>query len=165
MKHSTYINGLGTVTYEESFFLGRKKVHIDDIPCGNIDKTQYTYIDKEGNKKIFNLKGNFLLGVTIEENSQVHTIIGKPKWYEIAIVAFIFAFTLVWGNSVNLVKILPIFGGAVGGAIGGVFAAGAMIAMRTAKKTWLKILIGIGIFATSILVNSLLAMAFLSALA
>ena len=164
MKDNAYINGLGTVTYEESFFLGKKKIYVNGEPCEKIGKKQYFHLDKEGKRTFIALKGNFVLGVTVEVDGQTYTITNKPKWYELIFFILPLAFVLGWGVSVDLVKIFPVFGGAIGGAIGGAFGAVALIAQRRIKRIWLKILVGLGIFALSVLLNHLIAMATLAAL-
>ena len=165
MKATTYIKDIGTITYDESFFSGKKNLYVNDVPCEKLDKKQYLYTDKEGNKKRFKLKGNFAIGVMVEINEQTYTIIEKTKWYELILCLLPFIFTVVWGNNVSLCKIFPVFGGAVGGAIGAAFGICTLYATRVVKPIWLKILIGLGIFALSIIINNLLAVAFLIALA
>lgn len=157
MQEKAYIEEIGTVTYSETFFLGRKELYVDDVLCKKVGKKEYSYTDKDGNTANLSLKGSFISGVTISNGAKNFTLISKPKWYELFIFMLIVLFPIIWGNNVATVEVLPVFGGAVGGAIGGAFAVMSLYTMRFFKRISMKMLVGIGIFALSIFFNFAMA--------
>ena len=49
----------------------------------------------------------------------------------------------MWGNSVELCKIIPVVGGAIGGAISGVISVLALVFSKRTKNILYKVLIGL----------------------
>lgn len=164
MKSKTFVDQIGTVTYDESLFLGRKKLYVDDVLCEKVGKKQYVYTDKDGKTTNLSLKGNYISGVTVSDGINIYSIIDKPKWYEYLFFAVIVLFHIIWGNSIALVQILPLVGGAIGGLIGAVFAVLALCIMRLLKSVGLKVLIGFVFLGASILFNYCVCIVILSAL-
>ena len=74
------------------------------------------------------------------------------KWYEAVLSLLIFVFILVWGSNTSLCAICPIVGGAIGGAVAGVFTFLSLFFMKATNKLWLKLLIWFGCFAGAVLV-------------
>ena len=159
INHATY----GTITYEESFWTGKKLIYINGKPLDKIDKKTFMY-SKDFKNTMFKLKGNFLTGVKLCSNTEEITLIIPAKWYEMALSIFIVAFTLAWGNIPSAVAIFPIVGGAIGGGVGGIMMVLNMYLMRLVKKWWLKIIIWLCVFATTLLILFILAIALVSIL-
>ena len=74
----------------------------------------------DGSELRISVKGNFVSGVTMSINgTEEIQVVPKMKWYEIVFSLPIFMLIIIWGNSVPLCKIIPVMGGAIGGAISG----------------------------------------------
>ena len=164
MKQTTYIDHIGTITYEESAMSGNKTLTINGYNCPKVGKKDYTYVAQNGTVVSVKIKGNFMTGVKLIDAVGKHEIVAKPKWYELAIVILSLMVPIVWGNSVELCKILPLLGGAVGGALGGVFGVLALFAMKKFKTPAVKVILGLGTVALGIIVNYVLCIAILAAL-
>ena len=87
----------------------------------------------------------------------------SAKWYEYALSAFIFIFILVWGNVVALCELLPLVGGAIGGAISAFFGMMNLFTMRLVSKPYFKILIFLAYFAATVIVCWGIGLAIISA--
>ena len=157
VQHETY----GEITYEESFWIGKKVLYINNQPLKKISKNTF----ETDTGEIITLKGNYLYGVSATIGSETIQLTAKVKWYEIVLSLIPFIFILFWGNSTALVNIFPIVGGAIGGAIGGLFAMLNLLTIKGVKAVWIKILISLGMFAAAILICFAIAMAIIGAVA
>ena len=72
---------------------------------------------------------------------------------------------IVWGNNVALCSIVPIVGGAIGGAISGVMGVLNLYAMRSVKNVGIKLAIFAGMLVATFGICYVLALLLLSALA
>ena len=119
MKYTIENERYGTIVYSEGLMLGRRSITLNGKPMTKVNKRLFTSDDGRVKISIAGdlFKGEKLLINNIDEIS----VIPPCKWYEIAITVFIIAFLITWGNVVSLVKIIPIVGGVVGGAISGLF--------------------------------------------
>ncbi len=154
----------GKIVYNESFWTGKKDITIDGKPLVKLARNVYRYNDGEKDINV-QIKGSFLNGISFIIEGRTIQVTPKPKWYEHVLAWMTVAFVAVWGGSPQLCSIFPIIGGAIGCAIAGGTAVASEYAMRQVKNPLLKILIGLGCFAACIIVNFLLAVAFLSAVA
>ena len=164
MKQTTYIDHIGTITYEESAMSGNKTLTVNGYNCPKVGKKDYTYVNQNGAVVQVKIKGSFMSGVKLTDATGTYTIVDKPKWYELFIVILGIMFPIIWGNSVELCKILPILGGAVGGGLGGLFGVLALFAMKKFKTPAVKVILGLGTVALGIIVNYVLCIAILAAL-
>jgi|GEM_PF-496271 len=167
MKKTIVIAGLGRVTYEESFWTGKNKVYVNDVLATKLDKKTFECQPDSNSKETttINLQGNFLMGVTLNINNASYRVIEKLKWYEILIALLTFVFSLVWGNSIALVAIFPIAGGAIGGGIAGICALSGLVICKSLPKAWQKVLVLLGFFVLSVLLGYLAAEIILSLMA
>ena len=138
-KHET----IGEIEYYESAWTGKKELSINGTPLEKVNKTTYKYV--KGEKEIVaNFDGNYLSGSKLTIENQTVQLTPAVKWYEVVLSIFIVAFVCIWGNVEALCKIVPIIGGAVGGAISGLLAVLNLLAMKATSKIWLKLLIWFG---------------------
>ncbi len=133
----------GDIVYEESFWTGKKTVSINGTPLEKISKKQFRLQDGG----TVTVSGNFLQGACLNLNGETIRLTPKLKWYEVVLCILPLIFTLTWGNIPALCDIVPVVGGMIGGAIGGVFSMVGLYAIRSVKPLWLKIVIGIASFA------------------
>ncbi len=148
---------IGLLTYDESFFSGKKVISIEGKEARKISKTKYVitktiqnetgdYVDKE--IEIY-LSGSVMSGVKIYIDDDSYQVLPKPIWFEIVIPILFAVITIIWGNVSSLVKILPLVGGAVGGLVTGLVNVIGFSLSRLNDKKPLKLLylIGFGILA------------------
>ena len=128
----------GDIVYEESFWTGKKSVLLTVLLWKNIEK-QFRLQDGG----TVTVSGNFLQGACLNLNGETIRLTPKLKWYEVVLCILPLIFTLTWGNIPALCDIVPVVGGMIGGAIGGVFSMVGLYAIRSVKPLWLKIVIGI----------------------
>lgn len=143
---STY----GEITFIESFWTGKKQVLLNDQKLKKVDKNIFVFTDEEGKDIHVLLNGNYINGTTITIGSETIQATAKAKWYEYALAIMIFMIVLIWGNSKELCSIIPIVGGAIGGAINGVMSFSTLIIMKPIKNVLVKILIALGMLAATI---------------
>ena len=97
-------------------------------------------------------------GVKLVTDAEEIVLLPPPTWYEIVFTAIAFGLIFVWGNSVALCSILPLVGGAIGGAIIGAGVVVNLMLMRRAKSVGKKLLIGLAIFAATFFVCLLIGL-------
>lgn len=135
IQHEKY----GEITYEESSWTGRKSLSINGAPLEKVSKKEFRTQDG----KTATIGGNFLIGATLLIEGESIRLTPKIKWYEIALCIIPFILILVWGNVAALVKIVPVVGGAIGGAISALMSVLSLFVMKSVKLTWQKVLIGV----------------------
>lgn len=135
----------GTIIYEESFWLGRKSLTVNGSPLRKISKKQFELTDGS----TVSICGNYYSGLSLLIGSKNITIMPKLKWYELVLCIMPFILNLVWGNVVALCEIVPIIGGAIGGAICGALSFVSLYLIRTVKPTWLKIIVAFAMLGAS----------------
>ena len=161
----------GTITYEESFFIDKKKLYFNGVEAQKTGKNTFIInmkqvVDGEVKEEtvVFTLTGSLLTGVSLVVGYEVITIIPKTKWYEYVLFFLPVAIIIVWGNSVELCQIVPVVGGAIGGAISGLFSVIAISFSKRTKNVFLKVLIGLASLAITFIVCALVASMLLSAI-
>ena len=159
-QHDVY----GQITYEESFWTGKKTITIENTPLSKTDKTHYAYT-VDGETVAAEVKGNSFMGVTLTIKNETIYLSQKPAWYVLALSVLMFIFVIVWGNSPTLCEIFPIVGGAIGGFVSALFAMLNVSLANKTKKSLFKILIGLGLFVATVLVCYAITSALLSAVA
>lgn len=163
MKTITQHPVYGSITYEESFWIGKKQVSINGVLLQKRDKKSFIYNDGETTKTVV-VMGGFVGGVKLSISGEVIPVVPAPKWYEILCSIVIVMLILVWGNSVVLCSILPIVGGALGGAVSGAMAVLNLVAMRSMKEWWQKLLLWVGMLFGTVLICYVLALVIIGAL-
>lgn len=133
----------GEIVYEEGFWTGKKAIAINGKPLTKIDKKTFKINLNDTNEKketFVNVEGNYLMGVSLLIKDKTIEIYPKLKWYEIMLCIIPFILNLIWGNSVALCKIIPIVGGAIGGAISGIFTIAGLVFIKKANTIFMKLL-------------------------
>ena len=155
INHEKY----GEIIIEESFWTGKREIFINRQPLKKIGKREYEFKEDE-KSTIVHLTGNFAGGLVAEINGEKIQLTPKLKWYETILPILLAVLIFVWGNNVQLCKIIPIVGGAIGGAIIGALTFFSIVISKSTKNILLKILIqvamGILTFAACWLVATLI---------
>ena len=149
----------GEIVYNESFWTGKRSLKINGVEAIHLDGKNYVINDTTAR-----LKGNYISGVKLAIGVDEIEIVPSPKWYEILCAVFLLAFVTVWGNSVALCSIVPLAGGAIGGAIAGVCAVLSIFLMKMTKNVGFKLLIWLGMFALAVLSCFFVALAIITAM-
>ena len=160
LNHSFY----GDITYEESFWTGKRKISINGTALDKIDKKTFAFY-RDGKPVYVSISGNFLTGTKLVIENTTVSVTPPAKWYELVCSISIFVLILVWGNSVALCSIVPIVGGAIGGGISGALGVTNLFVMKSIKNVWLKLLVWLGFLIGTFLICFAIGMAIVSALA
>lgn len=145
----------GTVIYEENAWTGKKKIKINDVELQKTGRNKWTY-EFGGESLEVSVKGSFLMGAVLTIGNENIQVTEKPTWYSYVLSVLTVAFVIIWGASVTLVKIFPIVGGALGGAISALYAVLNLYLAGKVKSAGYKLLIGLGMFVAAVLTCYLL---------
>ena len=156
ISHPTY----GIITYDESFWTGKKTILFDGIPLQKVSKNTYLLpanpADPESNPVTFTVKGNMVGGVTITNGTETITLFQKAT-----------ATDYILGILPAVLFFLFILQGAIGGAIAGMMSVGGILLMKTRPNMKQKLLISLGasavILAIGVTIIVLTVMASLAA--
>ena len=135
VQHPIY----GDIVYEEGFWLGKKFITINSVPAKWVGKNEFL-LESENNVLNIKLKGGYTVGASLIINDDIIELTAKPKWYEVVLSILIFAFVLSWGSNEFLRSIIPVPGGALGGAASGIMGLLNLMMMKKRKKVWQKLL-------------------------
>ncbi len=141
MKSVVQSEKYGEIVYEESFWTGKKNVNINNQPLNKINKTTFQLPDGEQ----ATVKGNFLYGSKLFIGQETITVTPPIKWYEIVLSLLPFLLIMVWGNVVALCEIVPVVGGAIGGAVSAMLSVLNVFFIKCVRPVWLKILITVAV--------------------
>ena len=161
MKVKTKHETLGEVEYIENAWTGKKEISINGNKLEKINRTTFKYV-KDEKEVVAKIEGNYLGGSKLVVEDQTVQLTPKIKWYEAMLSIMIVLLICVWGNVVALCQIVPIIGGAVGGAISGLFAMLNIMVMKATSNIWLKLLIWLGFMVATFLTCYLGAIIYLS---
>lgn len=151
----------GTIEYSDNIWTGARVITVNGKPTKKIGKKTYIYETEDGRKYTLSYVGNETTGATLDFDGEKFEVVPKIIWYEIILAILPLLFNIIWGNVKALVAIFPIISGAVGGAINGACIILSLSLMKRVKNPLLKILVGLGVLAISILVCYLIALAIL----
>lgn len=163
MLHEITHEKYGEIVFDENFWTGKKKLSINGTLLNKVARRKYS-LNHDGAEKEVTLVGNYLAGSSIEIDGEKIQLTPRIKWYEMIIPIIFAAILLFWGTSVELCKIVPILGGAIGGAINGIFTILNIFCVKSVRKIYLKIIIAIVIGILNFLVCWFGAIIFLSLL-
>ena len=155
MKNSVQHPIYGTITYEESFWSGKRTITLGGTVMQKVKKNVYSWRNGVRNEEV-QVKGNALNGVSIIFRNEQIQLWPKPAWYDWLLSILPLLVLLIWGNSVALNSILPVVGGAIGGGIGGGAHVLGMILMRGksfGKKLLTALLVFLGAFGVAALIG------------
>lgn len=142
------VEGLGNLVYEENFWTGKRTVKLNGVTLEKRNKTTFAG-EVEGESVVANLYGNWFTGLDIECGEHKVNVIPKTLPMEYFFFIVIFMLDIIWGNSIELCKIVPVVGGAIGGAISGFGGVLTLIYSKQTNDKSNKLMIGIsGIIAT-----------------
>ena len=164
MKNEIISEKYGVITYEESFWSGKKIITINGAALQKMSKNEYI-LEEEERRILVRVKGNYLSGAKLIIDDEEILVSPKILWYEWLLSVIPFVLVLTWGNSEKAVKIFPIIGGAIGGAIAGCFLAVSIVLMKMTKKPLFKVLIGLASCVVTILLLYLAAKIYISMVA
>lgn len=153
----------GNITYEESVWSGKKKVYVNGVVATQINKLSFSFKHEEENIEVI-VYGNIFKGCTLKVGEERYEIYAKSLWYEYVLAILPFVFIMIWGNIPPLCEIIPVIGGAIGGAISGVMGVVSISFMKNTKNVLFKLLIGIGFFLVTVLICAGLGLALVNVL-
>lgn len=153
----------GNIVYEESFWTGKKSVKIDGVLLKSVNKNLFQLIQSE-EKIVVTLTGNFAKGATLNIGDEKYEISPKTLWYEYILFVLPFILIMVWGNSVVLCSIIPVVGGAIGGAISGGMGVVSLSLMKRQSNPLVKVLVGIGMLVAIFVICAVLGFAIMASL-
>ena len=144
IEHALY----GQIEYNEDIWIGTKTISINGINLTKEKKNIYVYDTGEEKIKVF-VQGNIYTGILLKIGEETVAVEKKAAWYETACSISIFVLILVWGNSEYLCSIVPIVGGAIGGAISGFMGFMDLLAMKACNSLPVKLIVWLAmLFAT-----------------
>ena len=159
IEHTIY----GQIEYSENIWTGKRDISINGVKLIKDKKNMYIY-DTGENKISVSVQGSMFAGIQLTIGKDIIEIEKKSAWYETACSIAIFVLVLVWGNNAYLCSIVPIIGGAIGGAISGGMAILNLRAMKSVKNVALKLTIWLAMLIATLGICFVLAIVFLSAL-
>ena len=149
MKVEIAVNG-NLLVYEESFWTGRRKLTFGGKELKRLNNKKFVLEPQgEGEEAVeFTINGNMFKGVTVSASVFAEPVTVRKPLSPLEYVLVI-------------LPIIPsVFFGAIGGAIGGLFAVASLYFLPKIKPIWLKITVGIEMCATAGLTAFLIAYAF-----
>lgn len=160
IKQSIQSEKYGEILYEESFWTGKKALSFGGAPLKRISKKDFQTVDG----RIGTVKGSYLFGSNLLIDDDDIRLTPKITWYEIVLWLFPIFLITIWGNLPQLCAIVPVVGGAIGGAISALLGCVGLFLMRGVKPVWTKVLIGLATTAVTFLVCFGVACAIIAAL-
>ena len=130
----------GQIDYTENIWTGKRQLQINGETLAKRSGKSFILQQEEGETRCY-IKGNFISGIRLLIGEDKIQLSRRAKWYELALSVFIWIFIIVWGNSAYLASILPIMGGAIGGAIAGFMAITNLNIIMQKTKVLAKILL------------------------
>lgn len=157
MKTTVDHVGFGSIEFEESFWSGRKSVVQNGQPAPRVAKRTFALSDGERTQNC-RVKGGFAYGARlITEDGEEIALVPPLAWYEYLFCALAIVLYSVWSNSVALCNIFPVLGGIVGAFIAGGCIGIGFAFSRMVRSEGIKVLIWVGAFVATMLLNSAIA--------
>lgn len=128
--------------YEENFWTGKKTIKYNGVILTKVKRNLYEYKDGDISEQ-FEVKGNQLVGITINLFGETIEVARKLTWYEIVMSILVFVPCILFG--------------AIGGAIGGAFGFTNLTIIRNVDKWWLKLIISIQFTIIGLLLSYIFA--------
>ena len=159
IEHPVY----GQIEYNENIWTGKRDISINGVKLIKDKKNTYIY-DTGENKISVSVQGSVFAGIQLVVGKDIIEIEKKSAWYETACSIAIFVLVLIWGNNTYLCSIVPIIGGAIGGAISGGMAILNLRAMKSVKNVAVKLAVWLAMLIATLGICFVLGIVFLSAL-
>ena len=109
IQHEKY----GTIEFSEGLLIANRTIFINGEQLTKKSNKRFTFSD---GKEVI-VSGGLFSGIKLEINGDIIPITNPGKWYEIAIYIIGLVFLIAWSNSLALVSIIPMVGGALGGLL------------------------------------------------
>ena len=145
--HPTY----GEIVYQESFWTGKKSMTVNGMVATPKSKTEFVVYLPEGECELA-VRGGYVGKVELTVNGEVVQLVPPAKWYEVLLSTLIFGIAVAFGNVPFLAALLPLAGGAIGGAVSGMMAFLTLLFMKSQKTTVNKLLVWAGMLAGTVAV-------------
>ena len=159
IEHPVY----GQIEYNENIWTGKKDISINGVKLIKDKKNTYIY-DTGENKISVSVQGSVFAGIQLVVGKDIIEIEKKSAWYETACSIAIFVLVLIWGNNTYLCSIVPIIGGAIGGAISGGMGILNLRAMKSVKNVAVKLAVWLAMLIATLGICFVFGIVFLSAL-
>ncbi len=117
----------GTIEFYEGNFIANRQISINGQLLTKKSNKQFYLADGKSVKVV----GSIFSGVKLDIEGDLVQITNSGKWYELSIIIAGFIFLMVWSNSLALVSILPMVGGAIGGFL---YALAAVLGFSVSVK-------------------------------
>lgn len=137
--------------FEESFWTGKRTIIYDGVVLTKIKRSVYEY-KKDDVVEKFTIKGNQLIGITINMFGKTLEVERKLTWYEIVLSLSILVACLTFGIITK-----SVIAGAFVGGIGGGLAFTNAIIIRQIDKWYLKVIVSLQLLAISLLLSYIIA--------
>ena len=122
----------GKITYDENIWSGKKTLSINGVTLSKINKNIFSWTNGMANLSVV-LKGNAMTGASIVIGGETIELYSKPSVLDWILSMLPFVLVMVWGNSRALCEIVPVAGGAIGGAVSGMAIVLCMTGLREKK--------------------------------
>ena len=130
MKKTIQAENYGEILYAESIWTGSATLSVNGTPAMKTSKKTFRMPDNS----LATIKGNPITGAKLIIGNDTYIISNPMKWYELLIPLAFLVLTFVWGFSETLCSIIPVVGGAIGGALNALFNVLGMAISATREK-------------------------------
>ena len=159
VEHALY----GRIEYNENIQTGKRDITINGVRLTKAKKNVYVYDTGEAKINV-SVQGNVYTGINLAVGEETIEVERKSAWYELACSISIFVIVLIWGNSTYLCSIVPIIGGAIGGAVSGLMGILNLRAMKTIKNVGVKLAVWFAMLVATLVICFILAIIYLLAI-
>ena len=159
VEHALY----GRIEYNENIWTGKRDITINGVRLTKAKKNVYVYDTGEAKINV-SVQGNVYTGINLAVGEETIEVERKSAWYELACSISIFVIVLIWGNSTYLCSIVPIIGGAIGGAVSGLMGILNLRAMKTIKNVGVKLAVWFAMLVATLVICFILAIIYLLAI-
>ena len=128
--------------YEESFWTGKRTIKYNGIYLNKIKRNMNEYKDGDTTEQ-FAIKGNQLVGVTIQMFGNIVDVFRKLSWYEVVMSLLVFIPCILFG--------------AIGGLFGGLLGFINLTMIRNLDKWWFKLIISLQFTIVGVLMSYIFA--------
>lgn len=152
MKKTVNSKTYGKLTYEESFWTGKRTLFQNGKEVEKMGRN--TFILE--NNETATIKGTFISGAKLVTETKSVKLLEGPRWYEVVLYCLWFIFLIIWGSVPQLCAIIPIIGGGLGGFINA-FLCLTGLAGAKGRSTGAKLAICFGTFIGAFVIDFILA--------
>ncbi len=163
MKSVILTEKYGEIIFDENFWTGSRKVFVNGVQLKKMNKK--TFVGEIGGVQTTAvITGGFLSGAIIDINGEKYRLTESAKWYDYVFAFMWVAVYIVLSVTPAFYTMVPIVGGALGGAIAGIGAALSLYTIKPMKNIAAKFAVSLAFFVGVMLVNFALAMIILTSI-